>query len=114
MSNKQTIKFSKEELAQAKDKLREWFPKGSTVHTVLRSVSSSGMTRVIGVLCIKGETILHPNYNVAGVLGRRWCNGGLGDGVEARGAGMDMGFDLVYSLASVLYGDGYALRHQWV
>ena len=34
--------------------------------------------------------------------------------VGVGGCGMDMGFHLVYTLASVLYKDGYALTHRYI
>jgi hypothetical protein len=37
---------------------------------------------------------------------------GAHDGLKVSGAGMDMAYHVVHSLASVLYGDGYALNHR--
>ena len=34
--------------------------------------------------------------------------------VGVGGCGMDMGFHMVYTLASVLYGDGYALKERYI
>lgn len=101
---------------EAIERLREWYPKGSTVYTILRHCSRSGMQRTIGMVSVSCEggkpSFLHPNYATAQALGlsedrRR-------DGVKVRGCGMDMGFDLAYNLGHVLYGDGYALKHQWL
>ena len=100
--------------------LKGWFPKGSTVYTVLRHVSASGMQREIGVVAIlpedprapgSGADLRHPNYAVSTVLG--WPRS-KGDGVKVRGCGMDMGFHLVYELSQRLYGDGYALKQRWI
>jgi hypothetical protein len=88
--------------------LREMFPKGSAVPVVLRHVSRSGMLRAISPLAADSSDV---SRLVAPVLGRRVHKSG---GVACHGAGMDMGFDLVYSLAQELYGDGYALRHRWI
>lgn len=98
--------------AETLDQLREWMPKGSTVYTILRHVSRSGMRRSIGLVVFKDGYALHPNYRTCEVLGRRQSKDD--DGVICDGGGMDMGFDLVYSLAHKLYGDGYALKHQWL
>lgn len=105
-------------------KLREWFPKGSTVYTILRSVSRSGMQRQISVLALvpddktsempKHIIDLHPNWSVSQVLGYRLNKGGANDALIVNGCGMDMGFDIAYNLASALYGDGYALNHRWL
>lgn len=102
--------------------LREYLPKGSTCYTVLRHVSRSGMLRRISPIAIDIErapgsqtamqpTIRHLDYLAADVLGRKGANG---EGVKCTGAGMDMGFELVYSLAQALYGDGYALSQRWI
>jgi len=98
--------------------LRKWFPKGSTVYTILRSVSRSGMQRQISVVCLMiddGKIIdLHPNWSISKVLGRRLNKGGSHDALIINGCGMDMGFEIAYSLASALHGDGYALKHRWL
>ena len=84
-----------------------WIVKpGMTLYTVLNHVSRSGMYRAISVYAIiDGEPF--------------WLNGwadtilGWGrdrrhdDGIKASGCGMDMGFHLVYSLASLLWPDGF-------
>jgi hypothetical protein len=84
--------------------LRDVYPKGSTVATVVMHVSASGMSRAIMVISPELENVswlvaralgwhLHPKYNAIKVVG----------------AGMDMSFHLVHSLAITLYGGGYAL-----
>lgn len=102
------------------DHLRQWYPKGSTVYTVLRHVSKSGMSRVIGLVAIDpdyaGTTnepiVRFPNYAAATVLGMKEDR--QREGVKVQGGGMDMGFHLAYNLGQVLYGDGYALKHRWL
>lgn len=102
----------KVDLELAEDRLRAWMPRGSTVYTILRSRSRSGMQRVIGLVVFADGYAVHPNSAAATVLGRRWKPDH--DGVVCNGAGMDMGFELVYSLGQKLYGDGYALKPQWL
>lgn len=97
---------------EALDQLRAWMPKDSTVYTILRHVSRSGMQREIGLVKFIKGTAIHPNYRAAMVLGRRINK--QGDGIVCGGAGMDMGFELVYSLAQKLYGNGYALNQRWL
>lgn len=92
-------------------RLREIFPRGATVSTLVRHVSQSGMTRVISVLANGEQGPEDVSFLVARAVGRRLDKRG---GVVCRGVGMDMGFDLAYSLAGVLYGEGYALSHRWV
>ncbi len=101
-------------------KLRELTPQGSTVFTIVRHVSKSGMTRHISVMTINGDrnangrlNILHPNYLAAEVLGWKRVSAGT-DSIVAQGCGMDMGVHLVHSLSKALYGDGYALQQEWL
>jgi hypothetical protein len=97
-------------------RLREWFPKGSTVYTIIRHVSSSGMSRTIGVVALSylpdSERIiaLHPNFSVAEVLGLKVDP--KREGIKVSGCGMDMAFSIVYDLGVALYGDGYALKKE--
>jgi len=70
----------------ARDRLRAAFPKGSTVSTVVRHVSSSGMQRAI--------VVLNPT----------------GNDTEVENVSRQVARALEWSLASVLYGDGYALN----
>jgi hypothetical protein len=120
------VKISKTERDEQIEKLRKWFPKGSTVYTILRSVSRSGMSRQISIVCLHikdGRTAdnsdariidLHPNWSISRALGYRLNKGGAHDAVIVNGCGMDMGFEIAYNLASALYGDGYALEHRWL
>lgn len=117
------MKTTKTERDQAIERLREWFPKGSTVYTILRHVSRSGMQRTIGLVSLRGQEdgretnpnavdIRHPNYAASEVLG--YTLDKQREGVKVGGCGMDMGFAVVYDLARVLYDDGYALKHEWL
>lgn len=105
-----TIKrFTAEEIDEARDSLRDYFPIGSTVSTVLRHVSRSGMERAISVLA--------PNcYDVSHLVARATTFNlhHKHQGLKIGGAGMDMGFHVVYDLSHTLYQDGYALKHRWV
>lgn len=85
--------------------LREMFPAGSTVHTVLRHVSRSGMSRSISVVVCDSDGIRDVSYLVARALGDR-IDRDRG-GVKVGGCGMDMGFHLVYNLSATLYPDGF-------
>lgn len=96
----------------ALETLRETFPAGSTVSTVLRHTSRSGMSRSISVLHAESAEISDISWMVARAgIGRFDQRQG---GVIVKGAGMDMGFDLVYRLSLALHGDGYALSQRWV
>lgn len=105
-------KVSAAVMAEQLDHLRRWFPKGSTVYTILRHCSASGMRREIGVVALLGQDdFRHPNYATSVALGLTL---GKSDGVKVDGCGMDMGFWLAYELGQKLYGDGYALSHRWL
>jgi hypothetical protein len=97
---------TKQQLADqqaAIEQLREWLHPGDTVRTILRHVSSSGMTRDISAVAMVDGEPFDITYWVARVLGDRIVNGGVRRG----GCGMDMGFDLVYSLSRRLYPTGH-------
>ena len=92
--------------------LKDNFPKGSTVYLVIRQVSRSGMYRHISVHGIKDNKDSYYSYHVAKVL--KWAYKDKTNAVGVGGCGMDMGFHMVYTLASVLYGDGYALKERYI
>lgn len=92
--------------------LRECLRPGMTVYTVLRSVSSSGMSRCLDLYCVKQGEIIRITWNVAKALNgiydsRKQC-------LRVNGCGMDMGYDTVHSLGHVLFGDARALNHCWL
>ena len=85
-------------------------PRGAEATTVVTHVSSSGMSRRFRVLGVDTDSRVDDvTLAVARVLG--WEATDRGE-LVVRGAGMDMGFHTVYTLASRLYGDGYALNHR--
>lgn len=101
---------------EAITRLREWFPKGATVYTILRHRSASGMSRTIGVLAMTcsadGLDVRHPNYATALAINAKEDR--KREGVKMQGCGMDMGYEIAYRLGCELYDDGYALKHQWL
>lgn len=99
------MRYSKEDQKTARDILRQWFPVGSTVHTILRHVSRSGMSRDIGIVAILPDgDVRHPNYATAAALG---LPVGKPDSVRIGGCGMDMGYHLAYSIAHACYPTGF-------
>jgi len=89
---------------QAKKYLREWLPSGSTVFTLVRSVSKSGMTRQISVFCIEGKEIKNLDWMVAQALDWK-----IKDAIYVQGCGMSMTYHLVETLSYALYGRDRAL-----
>lgn len=91
----------KKERAEAIERLRAAMPPGSTVYTQLQHVSRSGMMRHISVrTSLEG---LH-DWDVAAAVGYSLAPR---EGIKVSGAGMDMGFHLIYNLSYVLYPDGF-------
>jgi hypothetical protein len=100
---------------EAAARLREWLKPGDTVYCILRHKSASGMQRIIQLVKWDKEAdrFLFLGYNAAAALG--WTYSDSHEGVKVDGAGMDMGFHLVYTLAAVLFdGNGYALESKWL
>jgi len=112
-------------------RLKAWIEANNyTVYTVLRHVSKSGMMREISVVIptfgkLEGKhfehythchvtQFVHPSYTIAGLLNRSYSEKNGHNSVVCHGCGMDMGFDLVYNLSAVLYGDGYKIRQEWI
>ena len=101
---------------EAIKRLKEKIKKGDTLWTQLNHVSKSGMMRHISVRQIKKDYPLDWTRLVS--LALDWKQGknrfGNDNGIKVGGCGMDMGFHLVYTLSSVLYDDGYAIKHNWL
>ena len=94
------------------DDLRQLLPPGTTVYTVLRHVSSSGMLRVISPVVIHDGTPFDITWRVALALG--WRRDDKRDGIRVTGAGQDMGWHLVYALSAALYPDGFpCIEHKY-
>jgi hypothetical protein len=107
---------------EATEKLRDLLPPGTTVYTILRSHAPSGMSRVIDMVVIHGNRIwrVPPTY-VEAVTSFHWND--KAEGYRIGGTGMDMGFDLVYTLSSAIYRgqpgvepnrEGYVLSQSWL
>lgn len=95
---------------EAVEQLRQLLPVGTTVFTILRSITRSRMKREIDVLfwdsTSKGPVIF--SWLAALVLD---CARGQGNAVVVRGTGMDMEYYLVSQIARVLHGRDDALIH---
>jgi hypothetical protein len=102
---------------------------GDTVFCILRSVSSSGMSRNIDFYIIKNDQPLFISGSVAALVGLKPAR--RGEGFTVQGCGMDMGFATVYSLGKALWPNGtpephgtrngqpdsdggYALKSAWI
>ena len=89
--------------------LSEAFKPGQTVYTILRHRSASGMSRSISVITINREgDIRQWDHHVSMVTG--WGIDEKHEGVKVSGAGMDMGFHIVYTLGRILFPEGFAVE----
>ena len=111
---------TKAQIAEREDAIRELndlLDDGDMVWTILRHVSKSGMSRSISTIIIDcdGEPF-DASYMVARATGRKIDP--KNHGVKVQGCGMDMGFELVYTLACVMFGHvdlgGYKLNQRWL
>jgi hypothetical protein len=93
--------------------LRSLLSPGDTVHTIIRSVSSSGISRTMSLYVVKDNRLVNITYYTARALNwtLRDVNGSRV--MRVGGCGMDMGFHAVNTLSSVILSDGYALKHEW-
>jgi len=110
------------------DILRDMLKPGDTVHTILRHVSASGMSRRISTIIVSEGRIRDITNVVADACGYTL---GQNPGLPVNGGGMDMGFHVVYGLGATLWPNGtpephgrrngqpdtaggYALKHEWL
>jgi hypothetical protein len=130
-------KVSKADKLEALAQLRKMCPPGTTIRTIMRHVSRSGMYRVIDCYVIKGGETLRISWSVAAACGFRYDD--KHEGIGVGGCGMDMGFHIVNVLSYVLHGRepkgdgakpenagrpfaprrghyraGYSLEHRWL
>ena len=75
------------------------------VYTIVKHVSRSGLNRLIDCYVIREGIPQNITASVAELLERK------ADWKCVKCLGMDMEFELVYSVAQALYGDGYQLNH---
>lgn len=107
-----TTKMKKAKALEAALTLKyHWLKPGDTIYTDVRHVSRSGMGRSIRVFKMDGDTPFDITGWVSEAIGWRMHKTG---GVWVEGAGMDMGFHTVYTLAQVLFKDGYSLKQKWL
>ena len=90
------------------------------IYTIMRHVSSSGMTRDISLIYVKGGAAFNITYSAALALGWPLTDRSGHRAIRVSGTGMDMGFHTVYTLSSVVYRGhadsdaGYLLKQEWL
>lgn len=90
---------------EAKATLLKFIKPGDTVYTILRHVSSSGMSRSIDIVIMRDGQPWVISYLVAQIAGERIDE--KHGGIKVGGCGMDMGAHLVYGLSYSLFRDGF-------
>jgi hypothetical protein len=98
--------------------LTHYVKEGVKVYTILRHVSSSGMSRDISLVVAQGDEIIDITYYAAQALGDKLIESKGHRVIRVSGCGMDLGFHLVYNLSSVLFHGqeraGYVLKQGWI
>ena len=103
------------DMQYGREQLCEYYlTQGQTIYTILRSVSSSGMSRNISLVAVCEGQLCDITYYAAAALGWKLTDTNGRRAIRVQGAGMDMGFHLVDSLSYALYGEGYKLKHEWL
>lgn len=118
-------KATKEKIEEDKAELRRLLPKGSKLYVIIRSVSSSGMSRVMTPIVLQirsvlGETSdgriggdidsLNPGARISRVLGVQYVDDG-NHSLRVKGVGMNMAFWLADALSNALYNEPGAITH---
>ena len=98
------MKKTDEVKRQSLESLHKILKPGDTVSTILRHVSRSGMQREISLYATQGDQNICLDWYASNVLGNRR---GKHDGLVIGGAGMDMGFALVYELSYQMFPTGF-------
>jgi hypothetical protein len=95
--------------AYAREKLREFIKPGDTVYSLVRSVSSSGMSRTISFYVALIDGTGRPYMRNIDALMSDACGirEAKGPGLVFGGCGMDMAFSGVYSLGRALFPEGF-------
>jgi hypothetical protein len=120
MTKKQEIEQERE---GAIEKLRALFAGDDkpVIHTIIRHVSASGMSRDISLIYVKEGAIHNITYWGALALDWKLSEKSGNRAIRVGGCGMDMGFHTVYTLSRVIYRDtatkidpGYVLTQAWL
>jgi len=102
------------EREESRERLSALLSAGDTVYTVIRSVSSSGMSRTMSLYIVKDNRLVNITYYTAHALEWRLTEVNGSRVMRVGGCGMDMGFHAVSTLSRVILGDDYAIRQEWI
>ena len=98
-------------VTRSRESLQRYVKAGATLYTVIRKVSSSGMSRCIDVYAIEDNKPVYLSGYASNVLGWKMSKD---RGIIVGGCGMDMGFHLVSSLCSACGIDYKDVRQEWL
>lgn len=103
--------------------LIDYLKETNTVYTVSRGVSSSGLTQYVSLM-VPGldhdgkPDLFNITWHVSNVLGDKLHDKHGHRVLKLQGGGMDLGFNVVYNLSSVLFAGqeraGYVLKQAWL
>ena len=105
-------RVTKEEQQLAVQNMGRYINEGDTIYTILKKVSSSGMSRQIAVVVRTDTGISNISWWVARALGYRMSKDR--DCFSISGCGQDMGYAVAYDIGATLFGDGYKIKHSWL
>jgi len=83
--------------------LTHYITAGDTVYSILRKVSSSGMTRHYSLVVARNGKIDDVTYYAAKAIGWTLIESNGHRAIKVNGCGMDMSFHLVSTLSAVLF-----------
>lgn len=115
-NDKDWLVYHKKQDLQTLEELRK-LPKDTKIYTILRRVSSSGMSRIIDMFYIEKNQHISIHFNTDKVFNYKRQNFNGDQGYRVNGCGMDMGFHLVNSLSYKVASktkDGYYFKQEWV
>ena len=88
--------------------------KGQDIFGLVRSVSSSGMTRKISFFAVIDGELSNITYAMGQILGEKVGDYRGFNVLTVRGVGMDMIFSTVYNFGIVLHDDGNYFRNRQI
>lgn len=88
--------------------------KGQDIFGLVRSVSSSGMTRKISFFAVIDGELSNITYAMGQILGEKVGDYRGFNVLTVRGVGMDMIFSTVYGFGFALYSDGYYFKSRQI
>jgi len=108
------------EREHSRETLKNMVNLGDTVYTMVRSVSSNGMSRTMSLYIVKDNRLVNITYYAAHALEWPLTEKNGSRVLRVGGCGMDMGFHTVYTLSRVLFAAtmpddaGYILKQEWI